>query len=86
MLQTIGAPCIIKANVPISSLVDSKIPDGAITRAFLWKLGHRPKIPIEHEGYSTTRIPAENVIDIIEHPTEEFLELTGCEDWTRYLI
>lgn len=85
-LQVIGAPCIIKANVPIISLVDSKFPDGSMTRAFLLKLGHTPKIPIEHEGYSTSRIPTENVIEIIEYPTAEFLQLTGCTDWAKYPI
>ncbi len=85
-LRAIGAPCIIKANVPISSLVDCRFPDGAMVRAYLLKHGHRPKNPVEHEGYTTSRIPAENVVDIIEHPTEKFLQLTGCEGWTRYRI
>lgn len=75
-LRGIGTPCIIRANVPIFSMIDSKFPDGAMARVLLSKLGHRIKIPIEHVGYSTQNIAPQNIIEIIEYPSEMFVELT----------
>lgn len=72
-LRGIGTPCMIKANVLISSMVDSKFPDGAMARVLLLKLGHCIRIPIEHEGYSTQNIAPHNIIEIIQYPSEMFV-------------
>ncbi len=85
-LRSIGIPCLIKANVPIASMSDSKFPDGVMARVLLSHLGHQLRIPIEHEGYSTKNISAQNVIEIIEHPSARFMELTRCEAWERYAM
>ena len=86
VLRSIGIPCIIKANVPIASMEDTKFPDGALARVLLSDRGHQLKIPIEHEGYSTQHISAENVIEIIKHPSTRFIELTRCQTWEKYPI
>ena len=85
-LRKIGIPCIIKAHVPIASMTDSKFPDGAMVRMLLSRLGHRIRIPVEHEGYSTQNISVENIIEITEHPSARFNELTKCEEWDEYAI
>lgn len=86
VLRKIGLPCIIKALVPIASMTDSKFPDGAMVRTLMSRLGHRIKIPVEHEGYSTQNISAKNIIEIIEHPSARFNELTKCKEWESYII
>lgn len=85
-LRGIGTPCIIKANIPISSMKDSKFPDGAMVRVLLSKLDHCIRIPIKHVGYSTQNIAPHNIIDIIEYPSETFAELTKHKGWERYAI
>lgn len=84
-LRKIGIPCIIKAHVPIASMIESKFPDGAMARVLLSR-DHRIRIPVEHEGYSTQNIPAENIIEITEYPSAKFNKLTNCEEWEKYAI
>ncbi|EKD73845.1 MAG: hypothetical protein ACD_45C00175G0005 [uncultured bacterium] len=85
-LRRIGIPCIIKANVAIASMEDSKFPDGALARVLLLSFGHELKIPIKHEGYSIKNISADKIIEIIEYPSEKFIELTRCTTWNKYAI
>ena len=75
VLCSIGTPCIVKASVPIVSLKESKYPEGALARVLLSSSGHRLRIPIEHEGYSTHNVSAQNIIKIFEYPSEEFIQL-----------
>ena len=85
-LQRIGIPCVIKVKVPIKSLKDSYFPDFVMIRAFLKQRGHHITNPLEHEGYSIENIPSENVMDIIEYPSNLFIELTKCNMWTEPLL
>jgi hypothetical protein len=86
VLRKLGVPCVIKANVPITNLKESKFPDGALARMALSKLGHRLKIPTEHEGYSTQCLSAAQILDIFEYPSQGFVELTKCNEWCKYAI
>lgn len=86
VLCSFGTPCIVKANVPIASLKKNKFPDGALARVLLSSSGHHLRIPIEHEGYSIHNVAAQNIIKIFEYPSEEFIQLTKCKEWTRYTI
>lgn len=80
-LKRIGIPCVIKANVPIISLNSSYYPDTSMIRVFLSQRGHRLENEIEHEGFSTQSIDPQNIIDIFKHPSDQFSELTKCEEW-----
>lgn len=80
-LRGIGTPCIIKANVNISLMKESKFPDCAMAKVLLSHSGHRIRIPIKHDGYSTQNISACDIVEIIQHPSEKFSELTKCETW-----
>lgn len=84
ILRQIGTPCVIKVRVPIASLKDSNFPDGALARVALSKLGHHPKNPIEHEGYSIQSLPAANILEVIENPSARFVELTKCDRWDEW--
>ncbi|MDD2609367.1 MAG: hypothetical protein PHX60_06670 [Giesbergeria sp.] len=85
-LCNIGIPCLIKANVPIASMKDSVFPDGVIAREFLSHRGHQVETSTRSQGYSTKNISVQNIIEIIEHPSARFIELTKCEAWKRYVI
>lgn len=85
-IRSVGIPCIIKASVPISSMVATKFPDGPLARTLLSEQGHRLRMPIEHEGYSIEHVSEDNIIEIIEYPSHKFLELTRCLQWHRYAI
>lgn len=61
-------------------MLDSKFPHGAMARTLLSNSGHHIRIPVEHEGYSTKNILAENIIEIIEYPSASFIKLTKCEE------
>jgi len=67
--------------VPIASLEDSYYPDSSMIRAFLLGRGHQLENPIEHEGFSTQNIQSQNIIEIIEHPSDYFIKLTKCNEW-----
>ncbi|MBH0093315.1 hypothetical protein [Pseudoalteromonas sp. SCQQ13] len=80
-LFNIGTPCVIKAKVPIASLRDSYYPDSSMIRAFLSKRGHQLENEIEHEGFSSRRIDPQNIIEIVEYPSDQFNALTKCDTW-----
>lgn len=84
-LLTIGKPCLIKANVPIASLKSSYYPVSSMVRVFLSQRGHQLDNGIEHEGYSLNDIRPENIIEVIEYPSNQFIELTKCDEWETAL-
>jgi len=86
LLRSLGIPSIVKVNLPISSMKDTSFPDGAMARVLLSSADHRLKKPITHEGYSIRDVSAQNIIQIIEHPSESFIELTECKAWKKYAI
>lgn len=86
VLRSIGKPCIVKANVPISSLQKSFLPDGAMVRVLLEDLGHKLRIPVRHEGFSIQNIPAKEILEVFEYPSKEFTELSQCDTWSQKII
>lgn len=85
VLRRIGTPCIIKAKVPMRKLSESFLPDTNMFRVFLEEHGHTLENPTEHEGFSIENIPSENILQIIEYPSEKFVELTKCNEWYSYI-
>lgn len=83
-LQSIGIPCVIKAKVPIASLKSSYYPDNAMIRVFLSQRGYQLENGIEHEGFSTNKIDPQDIIDIFEYPSDQFIELTKFDTWEGY--
>ena len=80
-LLNIGTPCIVKAEIPISSLNGSFYPDSTMIRVFLLQRGHKLKNGIEHEGFSTNNIDSKNIVKVIEYPSDQFIKLTKCDEW-----
>lgn len=80
-LARIGIPCLIDAEVPISSL---RSPTGLafkIVRRYLIYRGYETSEPVDHEDHAVVAIPANLIRRIIRYPEPEFLELTGSEGW-----
>jgi hypothetical protein len=81
-LKQVGIPCIVKASVPMSQLSDNYLPENEMFRVFLKDRGHKISEPIEHEGFSKKDISSENIIDIIQYPSDLFIVLSGCNKWS----
>ncbi len=84
-LRRIGVPCIVKAKVPMRKLSDSYLPDTNMFRVFLEAHDHTLENPTEHEAFSVENIPPENIMQIIEYPSQKFVELTKCNEWHCYI-
>ncbi|ASP49455.1 hypothetical protein [Cognaticolwellia beringensis] len=81
VLLSIGIPCIVKAKVDISSLNNSYYPDSCMIRVFLKNKGHQLENSIDHEGFSTLNIEPTNILEVIKYPSDQFVELTKCNQW-----
>jgi len=81
VLQRIGTPCLIEAEVPVSGieLRISLVTNTA--RQFLINRGLETGEPCEHEDPVIRPLSAASVVRIICHRHADFLSLTGCEDW-----
>ena len=81
-LRNVGVPCIVKAKVPIASLGRNCYPDSTMIKVFLSQREHQIENEKGHEGYSTEEIGSQNIIKIIEHPGDQFITLTKCDEWS----
>jgi hypothetical protein len=84
VISSVGTACVIKSKVPIESLDDSFYPDRSMIRVFLANRGHKLDNCIEHDAFSTKKIEPQNILDIFEHPSEGFIALTKCDEWSSY--
>jgi hypothetical protein len=81
LLTRIGVPCIIEAIVPVKSLVDdSNLVDSMARQYFLNRFDTNQRSE-NFSGFVPTPIPAGSIRQIIRHPSPEFSELTGCDNW-----
>lgn len=80
-LRGIGTPCVVEAEVPVSSL---KSPIGLALKIYEQMLrgpGRRAQDRIEHEGAINAPLSAADVRRIIRYPHVDFRELTQCDNW-----
>ncbi|MDO6613906.1 hypothetical protein Q4601_20705 [Shewanella sp. 1_MG-2023] len=83
VLKNIGIPCVINAIVPMKSIPNARLPWKEVIATFLSSKGFKLDNPTDYEGYSIESITSDNIIDIIEYPTEKFDKLTGCREWSK---
>jgi hypothetical protein len=76
-----GIPSIVKARVPIASLNDNYYPDSSMIMTFLLHRGHLLENEIEHEAFSIEKIGSQNIIEVMEYPSNSFIRLTRCDEW-----
>lgn len=85
VLLGLGTPCIIEANVSISSLAKHSFLTDKIARVYLKNRGLKTQECCHFESYSTASIPATEVQRVIKYPEQDFINLTGCSDWREKL-
>lgn len=80
-IRGIGTPCVVEADVPITSLE----PNGGLVfkiyRRFLLSRGINSHEPAEHEDRIIRPLAAEGIRRVIQFPEAEFQSLTGCSNW-----
>lgn len=81
-LRTIGTPCLIEADIPISFLEPSGGLDSKIVRRFMIHRGFKTSEPVDHEDRAKQPIPTACIRRIICHPDPPFLELTRSHEWS----
>ena len=81
VLNRIGIPCLVEADVPISSQNPHSFFDTVMIRRFLVKRGLKTRESLIAENYATQPIAAENIRRIIKFPDSKFIRLTGCDKW-----
>ena len=84
-ISCIGTPCIVEANVPITSLGMRTSLSYKIVRRYLISQGYDSTEPTEHEDYIKYPLPAENIRRVIHFPDPDFCLLTGCSNWHKPL-
>ncbi len=82
ILRSIGVPCLIEADVPITSLEVHSFLDVKIIRQFLVNRGLETQEPVHHEDRAKHPIPAYNIRRVIRFSDQVFSTLTNCDQWT----
>jgi hypothetical protein len=80
-LQSIGAPCIIEADVPIRLLGGNPGLAMKMARQYVIHRGSPSREPYDHEDRIVRPLPASFIRQIHRFPEERFLELSKCKDW-----
>jgi hypothetical protein len=86
VLKSLGLPCLVEADVPISSLAKHAFLEIHIYRQFLINRGLETVECIHHENRAVQPVPARNVRRIIRFPEPDFVALTQCDLWTPPLV
>jgi hypothetical protein len=81
LLQRIGTPCIVVADVPIADLNENSSLSTRFVRRYFKNRGGDIREEVDHEGYARSPLSAETIRRIVRFPDPEFLRLTGCDTW-----
>jgi hypothetical protein len=84
-LRRIGRPCLIEADVPISSFGPYTYLGDHILNRYLATAGLEDGDGWDHEDKSRDQISAANIVRIIFHGEPDFATLTGCDMWSTPL-
>lgn len=76
----IGRPCLIQADVPISSLRVNANLGETIIKQYLCNRGGDKAVE-EPDSHVFDPIPAASIVRFVFHGDPEFAALTGCDDW-----
>jgi hypothetical protein len=85
LLQRIGTPCIVVADVPIADLNENSSLSTRLVRRYFQNRGRDIREEVDHEGYTRSPLSAEAIRSIVRFPDPEFLRLTGCDTWREGL-
>jgi hypothetical protein len=85
-LRAIGTPCIVEAEVPISSLGGNNHGlTFKVVRRYLIYRGYYTSEPCDHEDRIILPLPAACIRHVHRFPDLRFLALSGCSDWRELL-
>jgi len=82
ILNTIGVPCIVEADIPVANLPVHGGLDAKIAMRYLFNRGYEVSGHIDHEDRAKHPIAPENIRRIIEFPSEQFVSLSRCDSWS----
>ncbi|SIO41629.1 hypothetical protein [Paraburkholderia phenazinium] len=83
ILCAIGTPCVIEADVPVTSLAPGTGVATKLVRTYLISRGYGTHEPVKHVDRSVQPIVADCIRQVIRYPETDFMELTGCATWRR---
>lgn len=86
VLQQIGTPCLVVADVPIASLNKHSGLCTKLIRRYFQNRGGDIREDVEHVDYSVCPIPAQSIRQIVQFPGPEFAKLTRCDTWRQPLV
>lgn len=84
ILQALGTPCIVEADIPVTMLRQNFLPD-KVARRFLVSRGMRTVEAIDHVDYARQPIPPSRIRRVLKFSEPDFVTLTCCNTWHRVL-
>jgi hypothetical protein len=81
VLNGIGTPCLVEAEVPIAGIDLRYGLVERLGRQFLINRGLKTMEPAEHEDYTMQPVPSAQIIRVIKFPAKDFLALTDGREW-----
>jgi hypothetical protein len=81
-LKLVGRPCLIQADVRVSSLSQYTYLGEKILRRYLFSHGFDTGEDCEHEDYAREPIAASEIVRFVFHGEPAFAALTDCDSWT----
>lgn len=85
VLERIGTPSIVIADLPIRHLNNSFLSTKIVLRYFQNR-GFDTREDLDHEGYTTSPVPPDAIHRIVRFPEPDFIRLTQCDTWQPGLI
>ncbi|SRR6266481_1808106 len=85
LLQSIGTPCLIEADVPIACFPRHSFLEVHLYRQFLINRGLETSESVHLGECATCSIPASNIVRIIQFSEPDFVALTNCDTWRPLL-
>lgn len=81
ILEKIGTPCLIEAEIPIASLGHRSMLATIIVRRYFVNRGWDTNESMNYESFAVESIPACSITRVIKYPHADFIGLSGCDTW-----
>ncbi len=81
-LRSIGRPCLIEADVPVSSFGRYTYLGKQVVCRYLLDHGCDTGEDWKHDDRTHEPLPASNIVRLVFHGEREFAALTGCDLWS----
>lgn len=81
LLSTIGTPCVVIADVPITLLHSTYNLAVRLARQYFVNRGHELSEELILEAYTKRPLPPAAIRQILQYPDPAFVAVTGCDEW-----